>query len=1105
MNEGLYGIDVDNGKADKLIAGEHKRLQALLSYSILDTARQQEFDGLTDLACLACDAPVCLITFIDQKRLWIKSSKGTQLDEMVRKTSFCQYTMLQDSLFEVQDVALDDRFRGNDLLHEQPDLRFYAGYPLTDSSGYTLGAICVLDRKARKLTQPQSDALRLIASQVMTLVACHKERIQAGRQEQGSENTYTQEKTSSSEEKLKSFFESSQGLMCTHDLDGNFTAVNSVGADLLGYTVEQFLKMNLLDVTPKKHRPGLMAYLHQITHSGKSSGLMTTMHKNGHPVIWSYRNALVMDGNGHGYVVGNCIDITHTHNQAKELLRTQQMLMQTNLIAGIGGWEYNLSEKSLYWSDLASKIYQHDPDLKLNIDNVLDLYKPGESREKVVKAMTDATNYGTAQDIEVQIVTNKFQERWVRLVVNAEFKDGKCKKLYGTVQDIDEKKKTELQVEYTKEQLNMQQARLLAFVEHIPAVVAMLDNDSRYLAVSRKWEQEYGLRSKDIIGMSHYDLFDDTEQDWKQIHRKALAAKRMLRGEQVYRPDGWSHDRYLSWEVWPWFQFDGAVGGIITLIQDVTEIELHRQELKTARHLAEQANMAKSEFLANMSHEIRTPLNGVIGFTDLVLRTHMSDTQKQYLSFVHQSANTLLSIINDILDFSKIEAGKLELDIDKYDIYEIAAQTADIISFQVQNKGLEMLLDIPACLPRYVWVDDIRLKQVLINLLSNAAKFTECGEIELKIEILNYEPETGDDITCRFIVRDTGIGIREEKKAKIFEAFLQEDGSTTKRYGGTGLGLTISNQLLALMGSSLHLDSILRVGSTLYFDLTMKSERGEALSSQTITNIDRVLIVDDNAKNRQLVQRMLSQLGIQSDQAENGPQALDMLSAPPAYNAVLIDYHMPYMDGLETVREIRKTISAAQLPIILLNSSADDSSVLQACQELSISSRLMKPIKLGDIALSLANLSPDEPQQQTRAGAEQLRFTSKELNILIAEDHLINMILAKTVIKKLAVNAAIWEAANGIEALALCEKQLPDLIFMDIQMPLMNGHEATSQIRKLPGADKVPIIALTAGNVMGEKERCLEAGMDDFVAKPFVQNAIWQVFERFLDLNEDIN
>jgi PAS domain S-box-containing protein len=800
--------------------------------------------------------------------------------------------------------------------------------------------------------------------------------------------------------------------------------------------------------------------------------------------------------------VGNCIDITQSHNQAKELQRTQQMLLQTSLIAGVGGWEFNLIEKEFYWSELARQIYQAGPDFSWEIDNVLNFYKAGSSREKVIEAMAAAHKHGTAQDIEVQIVTGRMEERWVRIVVNAEFVNGQCKRLYGTVQDIDEKKKTELQIAYAKEQLSIQQARLLAFVEHIPAVVAMLDNDTKYLAVSRKWEQEYGLVSSEVLGKSPYEVFTDIGDQWKEIHQHALSGKGMQKGERVFRPEGWEHDKYLSWEVWPWFQFDGSIGGIITLIHDVTEIELHRQELRKARELAEQANMAKSEFLANMSHEIRTPLNGVIGFTDLVLKTHLNDTQKQYLGFVHQSANTLLSIINDILDFSKIEAGKLELDINKYDIYEIAAQTADIISFHVQSKGLEMLLDIPAGLPRFVWVDDVRLKQVLINLLSNAAKFTESGEIELKIDILDYEPQTSDAITCRFIVRDTGIGIREEKKTKIFEAFLQEDGSTTKKYGGTGLGLTISNQLLALMGSRLHLESIHGQGSTLYFDLTMRSEQAGSFGSQAIASINKVLVVDDNKKNRQLVERMLSQLGIESHLAANGLQALEKLAGGEGYDAILLDYHMPDMDGHEAAREIRKAYSSAQLPIIMLNSSADDAKVVKACQDLQINSRLMKPVKISDLSSALANLAGKETEQPMVVEYAERQVTTKQITVLVAEDHLINMLLAKTVIKKLAVNAKVLEAANGKEALEICQEQLPDLIFMDIQMPLMNGYEATSSIRKLPGADQVPIVALTAGNVLGEKEKCIDAGMNDFVAKPFVKDAIWQVFERFLHLTD---
>ncbi|MCE7039473.1 PAS domain S-box protein [Dyadobacter sp. CY312] len=1049
-----------------------------------------------------------------------------------------------------------------------------------------------------------------------------------------TEEKVKEEKLKLSEDNFRSFFENSQGLMCTHDMRANFLTVNTAGATLLGYTKQEVLKMSLFDLIPEKHHLTLVKYLEDIQTNGIASGLMTTRHKNGSYRIWSYHNILIKNEHGENYVVGNSVDVTESQKLAKNLEQVQRIVVQTSQMARVGGWEVDLVNNQVYWSEITRQIHEVERDFMPDLETAMGFYRKKESYHKISEAITHAISTGKSFDLELELTTASGKQKWIRTIGHAESDAGIGKKLYGMFQDIDEKKRAELEIVNSKKllddvlnaasevsiiatdvdglitvfnrgaekllgyssaemigkykpdhlhlseelelrsaQLSAQfgypiegfrifvhiaelqtsevrewtycskdgnlvpvtlvvttirdyndkitgylgvatdlsarkkaekelfneRARLLAFVEHAPAAVAMLDKDIRYLAVSRKWLEEYKLDGQDIIAASHYEVFPNIGEDWKSIHQRCLNGEIITSNEQRWRPIGWSSDQYLKWEVRPWFQFDGSVGGIMMFTQDITETTLRREELKQAKLQSEQASIAKSEFLANMSHEIRTPLNGIIGFTDLVLKTKMTDTQKQYLGIVNQSANALLSIINDILDFSKIEAGKLELDIDKCDIYDITSQSADIISFPIQNKGLEMLLNIPPNLPRFVWVDDIRLKQVLINLLSNAAKFTETGEIELKIEILEYDPEFSDLIKCRFIVRDTGIGVREEKQAKIFDAFLQEDGSTTKKYGGTGLGLTISNKLLAMMGSYLQLNSIHGVGSTFFFDLVMQSEPGEPILWENVESIKKVLIVDDNENNRLIVEKMLQLLKIESDQVRNGFEALEALDTAVQYDAVLMDYHMPYMDGLETIRKIRSTYPGHtdDLPIVLLNSSADDATVIKGCEELKVNYRLMKPIKLNDVFLCLSRLSQRESIEIQKHTDELTEINTNSLTVLIAEDNPVNMFLAKTIIGKIAPKANILEAANGLEAVEICKKQIPDLIFMDLQMPEMNGYEATFAIRKLMKDHHIPIVALTAGNVKGERDKCLEAGMDDFISKPFVEDSIRTVISKF--------
>ncbi|UJP64507.1 PAS domain-containing protein [Mongoliitalea daihaiensis] len=525
------------------------------------------------------------------------------------------------------------------------------------------------------------------------------------------------------------------------------------------------------------------------------------------------------------------------------------------------------------------------------------------------------------------------------------------------------------------------------------------------------------------------------------------------------------------------------------------------ENLISAKERAEQTSQYKSQFLANMSHEIRTPLNGVIGFTDLLLKTPLSHVQKQYAENANISGKSLLGIINDILDFSKIEAGKLDLEFIEHNIYEIAGSSIDIIKFQASQKLLELLLNMPPDLPRIMVLDPIRLKQVIINLLSNAVKFTEEGEVELKIQ---FDKKTDTTGLLGIAIRDTGIGITKEQQKKLFQAFSQADSSTTRKYGGSGLGLTISNLLVEKMGGSIELESNPGHGSTFKFSFEVGYKELKD-NERVAIDIKKVLILDDNANNITVLEENLKYWGVPYVSTQSPLEALSILLEDPSIELGIIDYHMPEMDGIEFIMNARQElgIDKDRLKLILLHSSTDTELLRKFYKKFDISFGLLKPVKSDELFSFLINIKNKVVVEefQTKQSAEpQVEQSDTSFNILIAEDIDMNMLLIKTLILQQLPKARIFECKNGEIAFKTYKTQSIDLIFMDVQMPKMDGIAATKEIRKYEKLrdEKTPIIALTAGALQEERNNCLQAGMDEFLTKPVQSEVLIKVIEKYL-------
>lgn len=936
---------------------DKQRVEALRALEVLDTSTEEAaFDAISRAASLIFGVSQAGVSLVDADREWFKAQTGDGRCEGDRSTAFCSYTVLSDEVFVVEDASLDDRFRDNPKVTQQ-GVRFYAGAPIVLSTGERVGAMCVRDTRPRTFSEEQRETLYQLARAVASMLeyrAASNESVRARRNEQ-----------------LISDLLNESAIVSVTDPDGTILEVNDMFCQLSGYSRDELIGANHRIVKSGVHPEAFWRHMYRTIHRGQTwRGVIQNRSKSGEPYwVQSVIRGFHDEEGRLEKILAVRFDVTDlrmavrrlrraqraAEQNAHRLQRVESLLNRVGRMSLTGGWMLTLDPIQLMWTEETYRIHEVDPGIPLDIDAALDFY-PDAARQIISDAVERCTKDGTPYDLELPFVTAAGRDRVVRALGEPVFEDGRVVSLVGAFQDITAQKLAVSELAATRQRLDL---ALTAAQEGLWdwnfRTHDVYYNDQWYTMLGYE-PGELPMRQCTWETLCHAEDLPDA--------RERLAAH--LSGES---------DRYVCEHrlrckdgSWKWIlsvgeavdrDEDGAPIRMVGVHIDIDQQKGVQAELTAARRAAVTASRAKSAFLANMSHELRTPLTAIIGFAEVLNdETTNSTGIAEAASIISTNAGHLLTLINDILDLSKVEADQVELAPTRCRPEQFLDDVASMLATVAQTKGVEFETRVEQPVPEQALLDEVRVRQILVNLVGNAVKFTSEGTVRITLSCVARVPEAA---RLRFEVRDSGIGMTSETMERIFQPFAQGEEITTRRFGGTGLGLTISRRLAEMMGGEIEVRSDHGVGSAFTLTVPLREARGERAEPEAEATPAalagagggagsklggaRILLVEDGEDNRHLLSLFLSKAGAEVSYAENGREGADRTlqaarSGRP-YDLVLMDMQMPVLDGYDATREIRQ--AGYDRPVIALTAFAT-SEDRDRCLRAGCDDFLTKPI-----------------------------------------------------------------------------------------------------------------------------------------------------------------